>query len=1225
MSMIQSEKLQVQALLGRLLAFYEVFQQNTDPKNAQRAMQLANKLNNYEYAVAFCGHFSAGKSTMINRFVGGNLLPSSPIPTSANLVKVVAGEEYAKVYFKKEKPRLYLAPYDYEKVKSYCKDGDEIESVEISYKHANLPENVVIMDTPGIDSTDEAHRVATESALHLADLVLYVMDYNHVQSEVNFLFTKELTQVGKEFCLVINQIDKHRVEEVSFEQFKESVKNSFASWGVRPKQIFYTSLTNPLHPENQFSELQHVVKMKMEQRNLSLPITIYQSLVKLANDHIKYVIERDQTEMTKLEGLLAELSPEMRATLPSELEMIQVKRKELKQEITQSEQEFTKETSKIFNNAYIMPFQTRELAERYLQACQPNFKIGLFFSKGKTGQARTERLEKFYLDLAEKVKSQLDWHLRQFMDKTLKDKGILRSDIMEQVQSFSVPFTKALLEQTVKKGARLSGDYILNYTNDVVNEIKRVGKRNLDVVKELYLRELTSQNRCSTEKLNDEYKKLHKYHEAIKKQKTIVDYHEELARTVETVLKSQMNPNEFMHKVPLLLDSTKEELEVIRNSQPMLPTINENKDDSLLTKRQDQTVGYEAYSKEEIAHLVNSLRFTAEKISFLPELEKVAVELIKRAESLENKQFTVALFGAFSAGKSSFANALIGENLLPVSPNPTTAAINRIKPVDQEHTHGTAIVKLKPAKALLNEVKRSLEVFNKKATSFTDAIEFISGLVESVEDFDSRQKPSFTFLHAFYQGFAQYETQLGQTLEIDLQEFRNFVSIEEKSCLVEWIDVYYDCILTRQGITLVDTPGADSIHARHTNLAFNYIKNSDAILFVTYYNHAFSKADREFLIQLGRVKETFELDKMFFIINAIDLANSTAEMDMVVDYVQEKLQTYGIRNPSIFALSSLVALKEKINQSSMSQSRIELFEEAFYQFINGELMGIVISATKKELLRARQLVNQFILSAQQDSAGKEQKRMQTNQKQESMRMMLTEHSSVYLNNRLTQEANELLYYIKQRVFYRLNDFFKESFSPAVLQTDGRNTNYALQNALQEFLDSLSFDFVQELKATNLRIEAFIIKMAVEQFETVAKEVSQIERGLTFSPFEVKRMEEPLVGQPFDSIDKRLFKHALSLYKNPKSFFEKNEKKFMLEELLRVLEKPSDDYLQDEGERIKTYYLQALDSMLNEMLREMIEQSDQYYRGILATLRNDFPIKKLIEVEEAIAAFNRDVI
>ena len=43
----------------------------------------------------------------------------------------------------------------------------------------------------------------------------------------------------------------------------------------------------------------------------------------------------------------------------------------------------------------------------------------------------------------------------------------------------------------------------------------------------------------------------------------------------------------------------------------------------------------------------------------------------------------------------------------------------------------------------------------------------------------------------------------------------------------------------------------------------------------------YSRADREFLIQLGRVKDTFALDKMFFLINAADLAESEEELEMV--------------------------------------------------------------------------------------------------------------------------------------------------------------------------------------------------------------------------------------------------------------------------------------------------------------------------------------------------------
>ena len=118
--------------------------------------------------------------------------------------------------------------------------------------------------------------------------------------------------------------------------------------------------------------------------------------------------------------------------------------------------------------------------------------------------------------------------------------------------------------------------------------------------------------------------------------------------------------------------------------------------------------------------------------------------------------------------------------------------------------------------------------------------------------------------------------------------------------------------MTRLGVTFVDTPGADSINARHTGVAFDYIRNADAVLFVTYFNHAFAKADREFLIQLGRVKDAFELDKMFFVVNAIDLAESEEEANLVKQYVQDELQRFGIRFPRVYGVSSLQGLKEKL-------------------------------------------------------------------------------------------------------------------------------------------------------------------------------------------------------------------------------------------------------------------------------------------------------------------------
>src|SRR5690625_3226175 len=157
-------------------------------------------------------------------------------------------------------------------------------------------------------------------------------------------------------------------------------------------------------------------------------------------------------------------------------------------------------------------------------------------------------------------------------------------------------------------------------------------------------------------------------------------------------------------------------------------------------------------------------------------------------------------------------------------------------------------------------------------------------------------------------GHNDIKNYIGEKMSITLDEFTDFVTDETKACYIESIDLYYDCPLTRQGITLVDTPGADSVNARHTNVAFDYIKYADAILYVTYYNHALSRADKDFLLQLGRVKDSFQLDKMFFIINAADLAESDEDLQLVM---QDRKSTR--LNSSHVAISYAVFCLKKKN------------------------------------------------------------------------------------------------------------------------------------------------------------------------------------------------------------------------------------------------------------------------------------------------------------------------
>lgn len=1204
----------VQTLKSKIAAIYEYLLQNGDLENAEKIKQLAKKLEDREFMIAFCGHFSAGKSTMINQVIGEKLLPSSPIPTSANLVKVKTGEEYAKVFFKNEKSRLYLAPYDYQLVKNYCKDGDQIEKIEISHSESHLPPNTVIMDTPGIDSADDAHRIATESAIFLADIVLYVMDYNHVQSELNLIFTKELMEAGKEVYLVINQIDKHKDEELSFKDFQKSVLDSFASWGVKPAHIFYTSLKQPDYIYNEFNQLQQFLTEKLKLKEQNLIPSISRSLKKIGQDHIKQSRKTVENELQPWVDLLQELTEGEKQDLLQSYQKSKTSLETITNKVEETENDFDHAVAQIVKNAYLMPFQTRALAEDYLASCQLEFKVGFLFSKQKTKVEKGTRLERFYQEILEKVKSQFEWHLREFLFSLLKENALDQGELLAKAQSFSIPVPVELLVKTVKPGARLSGEYVLHYTEDVANEIKKIARKKLVDFKDSFLDSLKEKTAKLKKQYEEEFRRIEQFVNAVAKLKKYEDEMKLKEKTIAEVFTKVVNMENDTYQ---LFNQVEEDFEVVKSQVKVSLNKKEITSQETIKTRDDTTNRTKNLRQEnrQLTQMVERLHQSSKLIGDLPGFRKLAKELEEKAGRLKHKGFTVALFGAFSAGKSSFANALMGERILPVSPNPTTAAINKIKPVTAAFQHGTVLVKFKDEAAMLEDVNHSLKVFQLQARDFDEASNKIDQIILQKEPKGVLEQTHFAFLKAFNKSSDSLLKLLGTIMETDLNDFSEFVSKEEKSCYVEWIELYYDCELTRKGITLVDTPGADSINARHTGVSFDYIKNSDAILFVTYYNHAFSKADREFLIQLGRVKDSFQLDKMFFIINAIDLAENEEEKEMVADYVKEQLAIYGIRYPHLYSLSSLLAIQEKIQPSTPSFSRMGDFEDAFYQFISNDLTEMAITSSANELGRIQKMIGKLIQNSKEDQSVKKKKMMDIEKQKDLIRGLIEKQTVENIQKRMLQEAEELIYYIKQRVFFRFNDFFKESFNTSTLRDDGRNLKKVLETALDEFLESLGFDLAQEMRATTVRLDRFVGKVLAEYQSALTRNLHEINEDLSFAVFEMKNEDEIDFPSAFKNVNKQMFAKAMSYFKNPKSFFEKNEKEFMSDELNHVLGVLADDYLGEESIRLNRYYSKWLTNEFKCLISQMSKEKDEFYLSLLSALTGGVSIERLETIQQ----------
>ncbi|EOO15221.1 dynamin family protein [Bacillus cereus] len=1207
--------------MKKLVCFYEEWQKNGDVENSLKLFEVIQKYKQEQLMLAFCGHFSAGKSTMMNHLYKAQLLPTSPIPTSANVVKIERGSDRVVVTIKSGEQYEYDGTYSAEELKQICKDGDEVIGVHIYRNDAPIPDGVMLVDTPGIDSTDDAHQLATESTLHLADVIFYMMDYNHVQSEVNLQFVKELKQRNKTVYLVVNQIDKHKANELSFEEYRDSVKQSFSNWDIEVDGIFYTSLRMMNHPYNEIQSLEALIFSIMKEKEQYVRKGMERETEYLLQEHCSFILSENEKHLMKYEEEL---------TSPLSLSEIVEKKEELtenKNRVASKESdvrnEFIKGLQAILDNAYLMPFEMRELANKYLETKLTKFKVGLLFAKGKTEQEKQRRVGAFYSALQKTVETQLDFHVKEFIVAFLKEEGLFTEEIGKDIYALEIAFGPEVLAETIKQGAGFTGDYLLLYTADVANELK---KRYFMKSQQIFGKStgiLQKKVKIGIARIEEEIEKYTMLQTAKETKLQYIKTYEEYENYLGDIWNENISIPDGL-QIDEILQSKKQVVSEKFTLQEQ-EIVNDN-----VAASEEEIKGTKALNIQRILEKVKKAETILDP---LPTLKHLQQEVVGKRQRVETKQFTVALFGAFSAGKSSFANALLGEKVLPVSPNPTTATINQILPVTEDKQHGTVIVQFKSEQALLEDMKAVYKMFHYEIATLEEALTKIDQIMKYPSP-SGKQKTTFSFLRAVQKGYEAVANHLGEQLQVTLEEFSDYVANEEKSCFVEYMELYYDCALTRQGVALVDTPGADSINARHTDVAFQYIKNADAILFVTYYNHVFSRADREFLIQLGRVKDTFALDKMFFLINAADLAQSEEELEMVKGYIADQLLQYGIRNPRLFAISSLCALEEKQGKSIdrekygiLQNSGITKFEESFTSFMMRDLMLVSVHALYGALQGANQLLVNMINGAKQGNDEKEKQTKKYEAERNQLLHIISSYSVLAEEQAMQNEVKELLYYVHQRLFLRYNDVFTEFINPASLRTDG-NVKMQLQQCVMELVSFIQHDLLQEMRATSLRLEKWIdeaMKRAKDEIVVNCKvENESISMGGTVD-YEYKIITHK---EPFPSIEIKDFKKALAHFKNEKSFFEKNDKAFMQEDAKGVLEPFVSNYVVDEEDLFVRHYKQEWDAKWNLFQKVMQQDVENYYESILFALAETIDVslyeqskeelqKQLVEIEKEI--------
>jgi small GTP-binding protein len=1219
----------------------EMVAQAGDGLRAEKLRELARKNEEKLAHLVFCGHFSAGKSSLINRLCGTDLLPTSPIPTSANVVTIRNGEPGARVFRRGgEAPNEQAARWEeveLDRLAALCKDGENIEAVEIRYPVQWLGAEAALLDTPGIDSTDAAHRMATESALHLADVVFYVMDYNHVQSETNFAFTKRLAEWEKPFYLIVNQIDKHSDKEMPFAAYRASVAEAFANWGIAPDGILFLSLKQPRHPDNEWPKLRWLLGSLVGMREPLGAYSLRQSLARLAEEHAAAIEEEDAGRAARLQDLAARGGDD-----PAALES---RRGELRERLEQLERakeryrlDLRKEIAGILDNANITPPATRDLAHHYLQSRKPGFKVGFFRSAARTAKEIAAREQAFRDDFAEKVKVHLEWHVKDELKKALARIDGETGDLAERIDGLTAELTPQWLAGLVQSGAGFTSEYTMTYCRLLAAEVKETYRRQsfalADEMAEAYGARAARQAEQLARDLAAVDEQLAARRELAEMSRRHEEYRRRLAELVArdaTAERPKLPDWALTHCDPSALSALADEAAAGCAEAGTWPAAAEQAGEvapaAVSAGRREATstdagagaagmaaaedagrAGSAAEHQNRMRRMADRLREAAQCLADFPAM-KTAVQAMREKEArLGGRTFVVALFGAFSAGKSSFANALIGERALPVSPNPTTAAICRIVPPRDGWEHGSAKVVLKSQKQVQEDIAFSLRALGYESGDLADTLKRISGL--KLEQTGAQAKLHYAFLKAVGEGWAEAEPLLGQTLKVDSAKFAEYAADERKSCFVDFIELYHANPLTDHGMVLVDTPGADSVNARHTGVAFNYIKNADAILFVTYYNHAFSHADREFLLQLGRVKDSFELDKMFFLVNAADLAATEEELTGVVGHVENNLLQHGIRRPRIYPVSSRLALEGKLRGEPQlaERSGIGRFERDFLHFCVGELAEMAVRSARFEIERAVSVLDEWLEGAR-ESEERRRQRMDELERAEAAALERLESPDTSGEEReIAREVSELIYYVRQRSGFRFGEFFNLAFNPATLRDDG-NIRRAMAAAWNELHRLVAFDLEQEVLATTLRVENVLNRLAEGAFNAFIDAIRASLpsfRGpeLPSFAYETPEPAERLEDSRPDP------KWLASFFRNGKSFFEGNGKAKLKAELEPLLGELAARYLERCAGLLTESYTEQYLSRIGELAALLAEAVREHAAGLREALEMKADVARL---------------
>lgn len=200
-------------------------------------------VNNGMYYITFWGHYSAGKSKLINNILKRDILPVQSRETTATLTYIMYGEdEGCTVYFEnnaKEDFDLNYVKNIFQNTED-IKNIDTIDHIEIRIKNSLLKTGLVLVDTPGVNTIIQKHQDLAVSAIEQSGKIIYVMGGS--PSNVDKKFINQITEYGIESIFVRTKCDKINESEENPLEAIQKEENSIKE--IINKEVKFIGISN---------------------------------------------------------------------------------------------------------------------------------------------------------------------------------------------------------------------------------------------------------------------------------------------------------------------------------------------------------------------------------------------------------------------------------------------------------------------------------------------------------------------------------------------------------------------------------------------------------------------------------------------------------------------------------------------------------------------------------------------------------------------------------------------------------------------------------------------------------------------------------------------------------------------------------------------------------------------------------------------------------------------